>query len=213
MGWLGHAGHCRPVRVSAVDTTGGPRVCRDQGVRCAGGPGTAGVRNARPLEAGADAGVRSSCADLAGLGRAVVRTSLLPPAAEATAARADRRSVRRIAAVADLSAALSTTRCGVSGTAADRTAAAVLGVRDADGAAAGVRTAVDTAGHCRSLRASAAIGGGRRAGVRWWGAATAGTPGRAGAGACRRVRHARRSWLAAPAPTPPRWLAHRAGGP
>jgi hypothetical protein len=59
---------------------------------------------------------------------------------------------------------------------------------------------------------SAPTASGRRAGVRWWGAATgarpAGAAGQAAGGAAR----AHRSWPAAPGPGPPRRSARRAGG-
>jgi hypothetical protein len=78
-------------------------------------------------------------------------------------------------------------------------------------------SAVRTPGVCcggwRSPRVSAATGSGRPAGVRWWDAASAGTPGRPGGRAAGGAARARRSWPAAPAPAPPRPSTRRAGGP
>jgi hypothetical protein len=56
------------------------------------------------------------------------------------------------------------------------TAAAVSGVRQRCGTAAGCPDGTVHRGHCRGLRVSAATGSGRRAGVRWWDAATAAKP-------------------------------------
>jgi hypothetical protein len=67
-----------------------------------------------------------------------------------------------------------------------------------------IRTAGVRPRYCRSRRVSAAIGIGRRAGVRWWDVATAGTPGRPGGQSAAEAARARRSWPAGPGPGPPR---------
>jgi hypothetical protein len=101
---------------------------------------------------------------------------------------------------------------GGSPGAADRTAATVLGVRDAGGAAAGVRTALSTADTAAACGCPPATGTGRLAGVRWWDAASATTPGRPGGRAVRGAARARRSLPAAPTPAPPRPSARLAAG-
>jgi len=114
---------CR-LMVIAVDATGGPLFrpetvaavsgapCRGAGVRCAGSSGDWGCPNAHPVWAGSDAGHHPSCADPGWLTSAAERTARLPACRPGLRRRhADGRSVRRMSAVAVLSAVLSAAGC------------------------------------------------------------------------------------------------------
>jgi hypothetical protein len=88
-----------------------------------------------------------------------------------------------------------------------------VGVHKVGGRTGGVRTAGVRHRPCRSLRVSTATGTGRRPGVRWRGAATAGTPGRADGRAGRQAGPVPGSWPVAASPGLPRRSARPAAGP
>ncbi len=148
---------------------------------------------------------------LAGLTSAGERTALLACWPDYGSRRGDGRSVRRLSAVAGLSAALSTAGCG-GVRRADRTATAVLGAHDAGGTAGGVRRRWPP----RTPPQPAGVRGYRK-----W------SPGRRPLVGCSHRHHARRTCRASrwrscsrtyvmagrSRPGPPRRSARRAAGP